>query len=159
MNNERKKRRIRGFQKERDLVRKLWSMGFATMRAPASGAKARKTYQPDIIAVRNGYVFVIEVKTRRTSRVIYVENYQVEKIREWVKRAGEKAYGMIAAYIGRDLGWRFIPIEQAEVTKSGNLKLDEEKIRRGLTILQLKLLSEKNVNRIDTFFENKHTPS
>ncbi len=146
-------RRKRGFQKERELVRKLWNIGFATIRAPASGAKARRTYQPDIIAVRNNIVFVIEAKTRKKEGTIYVESAQVEKVREWARRAGPDSWALIAVYINRRYGWRFIRVDDAEYTKGGNLKISVEKIRRGYTIDDLKRLTETNARKIDSFVD------
>jgi Holliday junction resolvase len=151
--SDRARRRRRGFQKERELVRKLWQLGFATMRAPASGSKAKKTYQPDIIAVRNNKIFVIEVKTRKTKSTIYVDRYQVEKVKEWVKRAGTNAYGLIGVYVGREYGWRFIPIERTQQTRSGNTKVDLEQISRAFTLDDLKHLTDENVRKIDTFLD------
>jgi Holliday junction resolvase len=134
MSNYQGKNRRRGFQKERDLVRKLWDMGFATIRAPASGAKARKTYQPDIIAAKNNRIFVIEVKTRRSTDTIYIDQYQVQKVEEWVKRAGSNAKGFIAVYFDRKQGWRFVPLDSAFRTESGGVKISKEDAEKFLTL-------------------------
>lgn len=134
MSNYQRKNRRRGFQKERDLVRKLWEMGFATIRAPASGAKARKTYQPDIIAAKDNKIFVIEVKTRRSSDTVYIDQYQVQKVEEWVKRAGTNARGFIAVYFDRKQGWRFVPITSAARTESGGVKITKEDAEKSPTI-------------------------
>lgn len=155
MDEKKRKNRIRGFQKERDLVRKLWDLGFATIRAPASGAKAKKTYQPDIIAIRNGHIFVIEVKTRRSSSAIYIDAFQVNKVLEWVKRAGENSIGLIAVYFDRKQGWRLIPIDKAIKTEGGNVKITQELAKGGLRLQDLKAITEKIIYRIDTFSEKK----
>ncbi|MCI4396316.1 MAG: Holliday junction resolvase [Thermoprotei archaeon] len=138
MSDYHRKNRRRGFQKERDLVRKLWDMGFATIRAPASGAKAKKTYQPDIIAAKNNRILVIEVKTRSSSDVVYIDQYQVEKVLEWVKRAGSNATGMIAVYFDRRQGWRFVPIESAVKLDSGGVKITKEDADKGLPLDKLR---------------------
>ncbi|MEM1828904.1 MAG: Holliday junction resolvase, partial [Desulfurococcaceae archaeon] len=39
-------KRVKGFSHERDLVRRLWEYGFAVMRAPASGSKAKRVRYP-----------------------------------------------------------------------------------------------------------------
>jgi len=138
MSDYHRKNRRKGFQKERDLVRKLWDMGFATIRAPASGAKAKKTYQPDIIAAKNNRILVIEVKTRSSSDVVYIDQYQVEKVLEWVKRAGSNATGMIAIYFDRRQGWRFVPIESAVKLDSGGVKITKEDADKGLSLEKLR---------------------
>jgi len=136
MSSYQKKNRIRGFQKERDLVRKLWELGFATIRAPASGAKARATYQPDIIAVRDNKIFVIEVKSRKSTDVVYIDQYQVQKVEEWVKRAGTNAAGYIAVYFDRKQGWRFVPIASATKTESGGIKITREEAERFPSLME-----------------------
>lgn len=130
-------------------MRKLWDMGFACMRAPASGAKVRKSIQPDLIAIRNGRIFVMEVKTRRNSRVVYIEGDQVEKVREWARRAGSDAMPLIAVYFDRSLGWRFIPLERLTVTEGGNYRVTLEDAERGLELVHLKVLSEKNLRKLE----------
>ena len=132
-------------------MRKLWELGFACMRAPASGAKVRKSIQPDLIAIRNDKVFVMEVKTRRNSRVVYIEREQVEKVREWARRAGSNSRAFIAVYFDRSLGWRFVPLEKLTVTEGGNYRVTREDAERGLELIHLKMLSEKNLRKIDSF--------
>ncbi|HEW64288.1 Holliday junction resolvase [Fervidicoccus fontis] len=142
MDIEKRKNRIRGFQKERDLVRKLWEMGFATIRAPASGAKAKKTYQPDIIAAKNNRIFVIEVKTRRATDTVYVDSFQVSKLKEWSSRAGSNARCFIAVYFDRKIGWKFVPLEKAEVTKDGNIKVTKDLASNSLSLDDLNNLTK-----------------
>ncbi|MEM0021125.1 MAG: Holliday junction resolvase Hjc [Fervidicoccaceae archaeon] len=134
MSDYHRKNRRRGFQKERDLVRKLWDMGYATIRAPASGAKAKKTYQPDIIAAKNNRILVIEVKTRRSSNAVYIEKHQVEKVLEWVKRAGSNAIGLIAVYFDRKQGWRLVPLDSATRMESGGVKVTREDAEKAYSL-------------------------
>ncbi|MFP3283532.1 MAG: Holliday junction resolvase Hjc [Nitrososphaeria archaeon] len=105
--NESKSRR-RGLDKERDLARKLWALGFASMRAPASGARVKRIVQPDVIAARDGTVLAFEVKAR-SEIPIYVDADQVEKLAEWARRAGARPF--FAIYYGRE--WRFVPLDGA----------------------------------------------
>ncbi len=143
-------RRRRGFSHERDLLMKLWKKGFAVMRAPASGAKARRFAVPDLVAIRNGVVLVFEVKTMREERDLYVPVHQVSKLIEFVKRSG--GYAFIAVKIvGHGMGWRFIPIDKIEKTPAGNYKVSVKLFSSGLTIRDLVVLAEKHKS-IDKFF-------
>ncbi len=146
-----KRTRARGFEKERDLVRKLWKLGFACMRAPASGAKIKRAVQPDIVAARNGYILVMEVKSRRKLETVYIDKKQIEKLKEWRNRAGPNAMALVAIYAGREYGWRFIDVDKAEVTSSGNYKFSINLIKRGLDLNQLKMLTETNVRKIEFY--------
>ena len=146
-----KRTRARGFEKERDLVRKLWKIGFACMRAPASGAKIKRAVQPDIVAVRNGYILVMEVKSRRKLETVYIDKKQIEKLKEWRDRAGPTAMALAAIYAGREYGWRFIDVDKAEITPSGNYKFSAELIKRGLDLNQLKMLTETKIRKIEFY--------
>ncbi|MEM4474859.1 MAG: Holliday junction resolvase Hjc, partial [Fervidicoccaceae archaeon] len=133
------------------MARKLWSMGFACVRGPASGAKAKHVLQPDIVAIRNGRVLVIEVKTRRKSSTIYVEKEQIEKLEEWRRRIGESCVPLVAVYVGREMGWRFVTIDGLERTRSGNAKVTREALSRAHDLLSLKNLTDPHVSRIDSY--------
>ncbi len=126
------KRRSRGFAHERDLVRKLWEKGFAVIRAPASGAKARRYAVPDIVAIRQGVVLAFEVKTIHDERPVYIPKHQVDKLLEFTKRAGGKPY--IAVKIIGVTGWRFIPVEELEETRGGNYRVSVERIHNSLRL-------------------------
>ena len=143
-------RRRRGFSHERDLLMKLWKKGFAVMRAPASGARARRFAVPDLVAIRNGVVLAFEVKTMREERDLYVPVHQVSKLIEFVKRSG--GYAFIAVKIvGHGTGWRFIPIDKIEKTPAGNYKVSVKLFSSGLSIRDLVVLAEKHKS-IDEFF-------
>ncbi len=81
-----------GFSHERDLARKLWSMGYAVIRAPASGRKACVLKYPDLVAIKNRRILVFEIKATRSLSDIYIPRRQVEKLLEFAKRAGGEAY-------------------------------------------------------------------
>ena len=104
--------RGRGFRAERELVRKLWKMGFAAIRGPASGAKVKKSVYPDVVAIRNGLVLVFEVKYRRKPDTIYIPRHQVEKIVEFARRAS--GVPLIAVRIGELKEWKVIQISELE---------------------------------------------
>ena len=104
--------RGRGFRAERELVRKLWKMGFAAIRGPASGAKVKKSVYPDVVAIRNGLVLVFEVKYRRKPDTIYIPQRQVEKIVEFARRAS--GIPLIAVRIGELKEWKVIQVSELE---------------------------------------------
>ncbi len=119
------KSRSRGYRAERELVLLLWRLGFAVIRAPASGARIRRADYPDIVAIKNGKVAVFEVKSRRNVGTIYINKEQLRKLREFSERAGGRAY--IAVRIPHK-GWKFVALQQLRETNSGNYRLDKKVI-------------------------------
>ena len=111
-----KAKRVRGCGAERELVRKLWRLGFAAIRGPASGAKVKHSVYPDVVAIRNGLVLVFEVKYRRKPETIYISQRQITKIIEFARRAGGIA--LIAIKIGELGEWRIVPVDQLEVSNN-----------------------------------------
>ena len=144
MSDVHRKSRVRGFQKERELVRKLWEEGFACMRAPASGAKVRRSVQPDMIAIRNNIIFVMEVKTRRKGKAIYIEKEKIDKLIEWARRAGSNALPLVALYVNREYSWRFVPVINLKQTEGGYYKVSLEEISRFYDLNTLKSMSDKS---------------
>ncbi|NAZ14282.1 MAG: Holliday junction resolvase [Desulfurococcales archaeon] len=123
----------RAFQRERDLARKLWSLGFAVIRGPASGAKTKRVFYPDLVAIKNGKIYIFEIKTREKEENIYVEPFQIEKLKEFSRRSGGRSF--VAIKIVKETEWRFIPIELLEKTEKGRYKIDKKYFREGgLTI-------------------------
>ena len=104
--------RGRGFRAERDLVRKLWKIGFAAIRGPASGAKVKRSVYPDVVAIKNGLVLIFEVKYRKKLDTIYIPRHQVEKIVEFARRAG--GIPLIAVRIGELKEWKVIRVSELE---------------------------------------------
>lgn len=125
----------RAFERERDLARRLWKLGFAVIRGPASGAKAKRVLYPDLVAIKNKNIYIFEIKTREREEHIYIERYQVDKLREFARRSGGKPF--IAIKVVREGEWRFVPIESLEITESGNYKVDKKFFREGLKIEDL----------------------
>ncbi|HID80459.1 MAG TPA: Holliday junction resolvase [Ignisphaera sp.] len=111
-----KSKRIRGYSAERDLVKKLWKLGFAAIRGPASGAKVKHSVYPDVVAIRSGLVLVFEVKYRRRLETIYIPHHQVAKILEFARRAG--GIPLIAVRIGELKEWRVIPVDKLELVNN-----------------------------------------
>jgi len=137
-----------GVQQERDLALRLWEMGFAVVRAPASGAKAKRLLYPDLVAIRSGKIYVFEVKTRIKEEPIYIEKEQVEKLVEFIKRSGGKGY-IAVKIIGSTGGWKLVPLEMLKKTKSGNYKLDDEALSKAVSLkyLHAEVLGTKDLDQ------------
>jgi len=139
-----------GVQHERDLAIRLWEMGFAVIRGPASGAKAKRIQYPDLVAIRSGRVYAFEVKTRVKEEPIYVESSQVEKLAEFSRRAGGRPF--IAVKIVGSTGWKLVPLDFLKPTRGGNYKVDEECLSKALTLKDIR--SEVlGARRLDEFIE------
>jgi len=121
-----KPKRSRGYGAERELVRKLWKLGFAAIRGPASGAKVKHSVYPDVVAIRNGLVLIFEVKYRRKPEIVYIPQHQIMKIIEFARRAGGIA--LIAIKIGELGEWRVVPIDKLEVANNMMFKISREVI-------------------------------
>lgn len=139
-----------GFQRERELVRKFWKMGFACMRAPASGAKTKRTLYPDIVAIKNNRVFIIEVKTREKRETIYILDEQIRRLLEFSKRSG--GYALIAVKYMDGSGWRFIPLEKLGKTSSGLWKVNPKTVEEGLTLEDINRLAD-NTKSLEEYLE------
>ncbi|HIQ10557.1 MAG TPA: Holliday junction resolvase [Pyrodictium sp.] len=126
---------MRGFEAERDLARRLWQKGFAVIRAPASGAKAKHYVYPDLVAIWRGKILVFEVKRRTKLTTLYIDAKQVEKLREFCRRAGGEAF--IAIKIVDEKKWYFVPLTELEQIETGKYRISAEKIRSALTLEEL----------------------
>ena len=140
--------RSKGFHYERVLARKLWSKGFAVVRGPGSGGGSSEIVQPDLIALKNGFIFAFEIKVRWKRTTIYLEREKVERLKEFARRANGKAF--IAVKIVDSIDWRFVPVEKMEVTKKGNYKITPENMLRGLTIDELNMITQP-VKSLDNY--------
>lgn len=128
MDNEIKKIKKRGVQAERELVKKLWRMGFAVIRGPASGSRIKKAIYPDIVAIKNSKVFVLEVKKRKELRSCYLDSNQLLKIAEFAKRAGGEA--LVAIKIDSLRVWKVLEVSKIvpQGTIPKRIKVDKEVI-------------------------------
>lgn len=113
--------RRKGIEAERELANKLWDMGWAVIRGPASGAGARKRYQPDLVAALDGYIAVMEVKRGEAGKPLYLDPGQVVNLAEWARRAGGEAY--IAVRLGGG-EWRLHPVSSLKTTGRGRFKIE-----------------------------------
>ena len=151
MGSETKKIKKRGVQAERELVKKLWKMGFAVIRGPASGSRIKKAVYPDIVAIKNSKVFVIEVKKRRELKSCYLDTKQLLKIIEFANRAGGEA--LMAIKIDSLKMWK--ALEVSKIMPQGALpekiKVDREVIDKAEELFTY--LSKKFNMGLDKFME------
>ncbi|MEB3756802.1 MAG: Holliday junction resolvase [Desulfurococcales archaeon] len=127
--------RQKGFYYERSLARKLWSKGFAVIRGPGSGGGSKDIIQPDLVAVKDGKIFVFEIKVRWKRNAIYIGKEKVERLKEFAKRAGGEPF--IAVKIIDHVDWKFIPVDRLEKTGKGNYKVSMEFLGEALTLSNL----------------------
>ncbi len=142
-------RRI-GFAHERELAVKLWRKGFAVIRAPASGSKTKRIVYPDIVAIKNGYVLAIEVKTTHGEKPIYIPAHQVQKLKEFIKRSGGE--GFIAVKIIGSGEWRFLKIDNLVKTRRNNYKVDKELLTKSYRLSDLIAIVAGN-KRLDDYLD------
>ena len=142
--------RVQGFEAERDLARKLWQKGFAVIRAPASGAKAKHYVYPDLVAIWRGKILVFEVKRRTKMATLYIDAKQIEKLREFCRRAGGEAF--IAIKIVNEKKWYFISLAELEQIETGKYKISVEKIRNALTLEEL--VKRYTVKALDKYIQS-----
>ncbi len=132
-------KRRKGISYERRLVDLLWKRGFACIRGGASGAGSRRRFVPDVVAMKSGVIFVFEVKVRSDEDVIYIDVERIEKLMDFAKRAGGRAF-IAVKYGGSE--WRFVPVEKLQLSSTGSsYKIDPETVKNsGLTIKDLERL-------------------
>ena len=74
----------KGANNERDLLEKLWNMGYAVIRAAGSGKARLPT--PDIVAIKGDRRYIIECKSRVT-KYLYISREQIDELTLWGKRS------------------------------------------------------------------------
>jgi len=108
-----------GKRAEYELIKKLVRAGYAVMRAPASGAKAKKVFYPDVMAVKykdgKYRVLIFEVKMRSRKIPIYIAGPKIWMLRDYARRSGGEAY--VAVKIQPEKRWYVFPIEQLQEQK------------------------------------------
>jgi len=78
---------LKGTKLERRVARFLWKLGYAVVRAPASGGGGKGWIEPDLVVMKNGKAIAIELAYRSRLDNIKVLTYKVKKLREFVERA------------------------------------------------------------------------
>jgi Holliday junction resolvase len=127
--------RLRGFHYERELAKLLYREGFAVVRAPASGSRARRVFYPDIVALYKKNILVFEVKARGELSDIYIEREKVERLRDFANRSGGEAY--IAVKITSMGEWRAVPLKDLWTTKEGNYRVSKFTLERSNRLEEL----------------------
>jgi Holliday junction resolvase len=127
--------RLRGFHYERELARMLYREGFAVIRAPASGSKAKRVFYPDIVAMYKKNILVFEVKARGELSDIYIDKYKVERLRDFAERSGGEAY--VAVKITSTGEWRVVPLRDLWTTKEGNYRVSKFTLERSIRLEEL----------------------
>jgi Holliday junction resolvase len=118
-----------GKRYELELTRKLYKYGFAVIRAPASGRRAKRVPYPDIVAIKHRNVLVISVKYRSKLGTIYVSQDELRKMMDFAIRADGI---MLVAIKVRELGdWRVIPLSTGTSTSisTGKVTITVDMVR------------------------------
>jgi len=63
--------------------------GYAVLRAPASGAKAKRLPYPDLLAFKNGRILIFEVKRRSRRQAVYLSEDQYSTLMFWKSKGAE----------------------------------------------------------------------
>lgn len=124
----------KGAVRERELANWLWELGFAVVRAPASGGGVRRRFAPDIVAIRGGRVLVLEVKYRARPTTIPMDCDRVARLVEFARRAGGEAH--VAVKYARE-SWRIMPIEPlASMCSDGaqSASISPDQVRQSMTL-------------------------
>jgi len=127
--------RRRGFHYERELARLLYREGFAVIRAPASGSRAKRVFYPDIVALYKKNILVFEVKARSELCDIYIEREKVERLRDFAERSGGEAY--VVVKITSTGEWRAVPLDQLWETEAGNYRVSKFTLERSARLEEL----------------------
>jgi len=110
----------KGSNAENELANMLWDKGYAVVRGPASGGGVTKRFQPDLVAIKNGKIYVYEVKSRKNSGPIYIDSDQVLGLTEFAKRS--KGVSIIAVRM-KGGKWKFYTLDKLKPVGS-NFRLD-----------------------------------
>ncbi|MEM5792854.1 MAG: hypothetical protein QXY45_00635 [Candidatus Aenigmatarchaeota archaeon] len=95
------KRYVKGAQAERELAKKLKTLGFAVIRAAGSGGSLSI---PDLVAIKKGRILAFECKAWKKKPRLKEEEYR--DFKNWCLSAG--AMGFIA---WKNNGWKFLSVD------------------------------------------------
>lgn len=119
----------KGDRRERELTNALDDIGFAVMRAPASGAATDREL-PDILAGNGKSFYAIEAKASGGDP-IYLDKEEVEALIFFADNFGaEPQIGV--RFDRRD--WAFFAPKTLYTTPSGNYRVKEEKLSDGASL-------------------------
>jgi Holliday junction resolvase len=120
----------KGNRNERELVNLMDEMGFAVMRAPASGAATEREL-PDVLAGRSGLFYALEAKSS-AGDPIYVDGEEIDDLTFFASNFGAHARLAVKfdvehgdpAYGDDDRsGWYVVPPRKCHVTDGGNFRV------------------------------------
>ncbi len=132
---------------ERYILSRLREKGFAVIRAPASGSK-RKDSIPDIVALKDGHILLIEVKSKDEEGTIYIRKEQAEGLMEFARKSGGDLF--LCVRFPHEI--RFVKFEKVRKTPGGNYALDLEEAKGGMTLDELvRYVESKNAKTLDQF--------
>jgi len=118
----------RGIAEERELVHRLDDLGFAVIRAPASGARI-KLDRVDIVAGGHGSHLALEVKT--TSKpALYLSKDTVDQLTRFSQKFGATPY-LAVKFKHLHRGWILIEPKGLTETKTGYKLTLKEALRVG----------------------------
>ena len=101
----------KGSDAERDLIHMFWKEGWAAARVAGSGSM--KYPSPDIIAGKNGFLYVIECKITSSERQ-YFDKKEIESLKKFAKITAALAY---VAVKFKGITWKFYPLTSIKETK------------------------------------------
>lgn len=111
----------KGERRERELVNLLDEIGFAVMRAPASGSATDREL-PDVLAGDGGRMFAIEAKSS-SGNPIYLEKAEVEALQYFAANFGAQA--RIGVRFDQH-DWNFFDPDELYRTEGGNYRVKRE---------------------------------
>lgn len=111
----------KGDRRERELVNRLDELGFAVMRAPASGSATEREL-PDVLAGDGTAFYAIEAKAS-AGRPIYLSGEEVEALIYFAQNFGAKA--RIGVRFDRE-DWYFFHPGDLYTTDGGNYRVKKE---------------------------------
>ena len=112
----------KGDRRERELVNRLDEIGFAVMRAPASGGATQREL-PDVLAGNGNVFYAIEAKSS-AGDPIYLTGEEVEALVYFSQNFGAKP--KIGVRFDRE-DWYFFHPADIHQTKGGNYRVKKEK--------------------------------
>ncbi len=118
--------KVKGSNAERDLIRKLWAVGWAAIRSAGSGSMHYPS--PDILASNKIRRVAIEAKATKDDKKYFLEE-DIAQLLNFTAYFGAEPW--IAIKFDR-LEWVFINPEDLEKTKSGFV-FSRKDIDKGLT--------------------------
>jgi len=107
------KRKAKGINAERELVKMFWDAGWAALRTPASGAA--RFPSPDVIASNKARTLVVECKTAKEQRK-YLQNTDLDGLLGFANVFGAEPWLGIRF---NNQEWFFMGLDDLRKTRKG----------------------------------------